>query len=62
MRLYRDQPRDAMLIHDMAILTDQDRKYVYVVGPNDVAVRRDIRTGELYEGLRIVASGSYNFV
>jgi len=56
-RLYRDQPRDAMLIHDMAILTDQDRKYVYVVGPNDVAVRRDIRTGELYEGLRIVASG-----
>lgn len=56
-RLYGSREYDAMLIHDMAILTDQDRKYVYVVGENNLAERRDVRIGQLVDGLRVVSSG-----
>ena len=47
----------AMLIHDQAVLTDQDRKYVYVVGENNSAQRKDVVLGGLVDGLRIVESG-----
>ena len=47
----------ALLIHDQAVLTDQDRKYVYVVGANNGAERRDITLGAAVDGLRIVESG-----
>lgn len=47
----------AMLIDDKAVLTDQDRKYVYVVGTGEVAERKDIQLGRMNEGLRIVESG-----
>lgn len=49
--------REAMLIHDQAVLTDQDRKYVYVVGPGNTALRKNIVLGDAVDGLRIVASG-----
>jgi membrane fusion protein, multidrug efflux system len=48
---------EAMLIDDKAIMTDQDRKYVYVVGPKNEALRKDVTLGGLAEGLRIVQSG-----
>ena len=47
----------AILIHDQAVLTDQDRKYVYVVGENNTAQRKDVTLGTLVDGLRIVTSG-----
>lgn len=47
----------AMLVDDKAILTDQDRRYVYVLGPDNKALRKDIVTGRLADGLRIVTSG-----
>ena len=47
----------AALVDDKAVLTDQDRKYVYVLGPNNVALRRDIKLGREAEGLRIVTEG-----
>ena len=47
----------ALLIDDKAILTDQDRKYVYVLGPNNIAERRDIKPGRIVDGLRIVTTG-----
>jgi len=47
----------AMLIDDKAIMTDQDRKYVYVVGPKDEASRKDVTLGGFADGLRIVQSG-----
>jgi multidrug efflux system membrane fusion protein len=56
-RLLEGEQQDALLIHDMAVLTDQDRKYVYVVGANDLAERRDVELGSLVDGLRIVTSG-----
>jgi membrane fusion protein, multidrug efflux system len=49
--------RQAMLIHDQAVLTDQDRKYVYVVGTKGEAQRKDVVLGASVEGLRIVTSG-----
>lgn len=47
----------ATLVDDKAILTDQDRKYVYVVDDKHTAQRRDITTAGLADGLRIVAAG-----
>lgn len=46
-----------LLIDAKAILTDQDRKYVYVLGEGDKAFRRDITLGRQIDGLRIVHSG-----
>jgi multidrug efflux system membrane fusion protein len=48
---------EAMLIDDKAVLTDQDRKYVYVLGPDNKAVRKDVRLGRMIDGLRVVESG-----
>ena len=49
---------DAVLVDDRAVLTDQDRKYVYVVDGEGRAQRRDIRIGRLADnGLRIVEEG-----
>ena len=47
----------ALLIDDKAVLTDQDRKYVYVLGPNNTAARKDIVPGAMIDGLRVVQSG-----
>lgn len=47
----------AMLVDDQAILTDQDRKYVYVLGPHNQAMRKDIVAGREVDGLRVVESG-----
>jgi membrane fusion protein, multidrug efflux system len=55
--LLAGNPFEAMLIDDKAVLTDQDRKYVYVVGEDGLAMRRDIRTGRLIDGLRVVEDG-----
>lgn len=47
----------AMLIDDKAVLTDQDRKYVYVVDAKGQAQRKDVELGRTANGLRIVESG-----
>ena len=47
----------ATLIDDQAVLTDQDRKYVYIVDKEGKAQRRDITPGRLADGLRIVRQG-----
>jgi len=48
---------DALLVDDKAVLTDQDRKYVYVVGEDSTAERRDVVLGRMNDGLRVVQSG-----
>jgi multidrug efflux system membrane fusion protein len=50
-------PARAILIDDKAVLTDQDRKYVYVVGPGNIAQRKDIVLSGMSDGLRVVKSG-----
>jgi len=47
----------ALLIDDKAVLTDQDRKYVYVLGADSTAVRKDVTLGRMADGLRVVVSG-----
>ena len=47
----------ALLVDDKAILSDQDRKYVYVLGPGNVAQRKDVVTGGMADGLRLIQSG-----
>jgi multidrug efflux system membrane fusion protein len=47
----------ALLVDDKAVLTDQDRKFVYVVGPDHTAQRRDITLGSVVDGLRVVTTG-----
>lgn len=50
-------PVTAALIDDKAVLTDQDRKYVYVLGAGNKAERREVQLGPVNEGLRVVAAG-----
>jgi multidrug efflux system membrane fusion protein len=49
--------RPALLINERAVLTDQDRKYVYVLGPDSTAQRRDVVLGRQIDGLREVNRG-----
>ena len=39
------------------MLTDQDRKYVYVLAPHNTAARKDVVLGPMIDGLRVVQSG-----
>ena len=48
---------EALLIDPKAILTDQYRKYVYVVGADNKAMRKDIVMGRTVDDLRVVTSG-----
>ena len=48
---------DALLVDDKAVLTDQDRKYVYVLGKDNTAQRKDVVLGRVIVGLRVVESG-----
>ncbi|MGQ4659340.1 efflux RND transporter periplasmic adaptor subunit [Lysobacter sp. F6437] len=48
---------EVLLIDDKAVMTDQDRKYVYVLGKDNTAVRKDVKLGDTAEGLRVVTSG-----
>lgn len=56
-RLLANETFSAMLVDDRAILTDQDRRYVYVVGEDNLAQRRDVQLGRTVDGLRIVKQG-----
>ena len=56
-RLLGESQTDALLINEQAVLTDQDRRYVYVVGDKNSAERRDVTLGAHIEGLVVVESG-----
>jgi RND family efflux transporter MFP subunit len=56
-KLVGGQKVSAVLVRDAAIGTDQDRKFVLVVGPGDTLAYRPIVPGRLTDGLRIVTSG-----
>ncbi len=47
----------AMLIPDEAIVTDQTRRLVFVVGADGTVATRPVETGPLVVGLRVVRSG-----
>ncbi len=49
--------RQTLLINDRAINTDQDRKFVFVVGKDNKAEYRPVTLGQQVDGLRIVRTG-----
>lgn len=56
-KLLDSTPVQAMLINEQSIMTDQDRKYVYILGEKNQAMRRDISIGRTIDKLRIVTDG-----
>jgi RND family efflux transporter MFP subunit len=48
---------DALLIPDSAIVSDQARKIVFVVGNDNVVQSRPVKLGQLVDGLRVVREG-----
>ena len=49
--------REAVLTPDRAIGTDQTKKFVLVATPQNVAEFREVKTGALYDGMRVILSG-----
>ena len=50
-------PYQAMLVPDTAILTDQDKKYLFLLNDKNIVYRRDIKPGRLLEdGMRVVSA------
>ncbi len=47
----------AVLIDDRAILTDQNRKYVYVLQDEDKVERREVEPGKMVSGRRLIEAG-----
>lgn len=56
-RISSPDTHDALLVPDRAIQSDQNKKYVWVVGPNGEAARRDVSIANQTGGLREVADG-----
>jgi len=56
-RMGRARTEQALLVSERAVGTDQSKRFVLVVGPDDKAVYREITLGGTANGQRIVASG-----
>lgn len=56
-QMMASEPRDMLLVDEKAIVTDQDRKYVYVLAGDKTVQRRDVQLGPKQDGLRIIRSG-----
>jgi multidrug efflux system membrane fusion protein len=56
-RINTDAAVHALLVDDKAILTDQDRRFVYALDKGDVVARRDVKLGRVVDGLRVVQDG-----
>ncbi len=56
-RLQSSETESAILVDERAVLTDQDRRFVYVVAEDQTAQRRDVTLGKSVDGLRIIDSG-----
>lgn len=50
-------PREALLIDDRAVGTDQAKRFVLVVGEGNRTAYREVQLGKLQDGLRIVEEG-----
>jgi RND family efflux transporter MFP subunit len=57
MRMNGGAPHQALLVPDAAVVTDQTRKVVYVVGKDGTVAMRPVQAGALASGLRVIRSG-----
>jgi len=56
-RMGQAQSTSAVLINERAVGTDQNKKFVMVVGEGDKAEYREVQLGAPVDGLRVVTSG-----
>jgi multidrug efflux system membrane fusion protein len=56
-RITDGMQHDVLLVSDRAIGTDQDRRFVWVVGTDGKAKYQPVRLGPLEGGLRVVREG-----
>jgi len=56
-RIPVSQSRKVVMVTERAVGSDQGRKFVYVVGADDVAQRRDVTPGRLEDGLLVIQEG-----
>ncbi len=57
MRLRGSHPYLGLLVPDQAVVTDQSRQVLYVIGPNNVVIQKGVQIGPLVDGLRVIRSG-----
>jgi multidrug efflux system membrane fusion protein len=57
LRMGRAKAQPAILVSERAIGTDQDKRFVFVVGPDDKAIWRQVTLGGTANGQRIVTAG-----
>lgn len=57
LRMGQPQPTPAVLITERAVGTDQDKRFVMVVGPDNRVAWREVKLGASVDGLRIVTHG-----
>jgi RND family efflux transporter MFP subunit len=57
LRLLGSGSYDGMLVPEAALVTDQSRRVLLVVGPGDLVAARPVVLGPIVEGLRVVRSG-----
>ena len=57
MRMGSGMAHQALLVPDAAVVTDQARKIVYVIGKDGAAAARPVQVGALANGLRVIRSG-----
>lgn len=56
-RLGSPEAKKAILVNEKAIGTDQSKKFVYVVSPNNTAEYHEVTLGQPVDGLRVVHTG-----
>jgi membrane fusion protein, multidrug efflux system len=56
-KLAEGSERSALLIPDRAVSFDQSKKFVYVVGPDDKVVYREVELGKQIQSQRVVLKG-----
>ncbi len=56
-RVRASEPYEALLVPEAAVLSDQSRKLVLVLGPENVVQPRPVVLGGVQEGMRVVLSG-----
>jgi RND family efflux transporter MFP subunit len=54
LRVASGTPAPAVLVPDRAITTDQTRKIVLTIGPNNIVQPREVKPGALIDGMRVV--------
>jgi RND family efflux transporter MFP subunit len=57
MRLLGSSAYQALLVPDVALVADQARQVVYIVGNDGVVALREVQTGPLFGDLRVIRAG-----